>query len=264
MRRRNDAEKLKAQRQAHEFLSARFRAARPFTKEELAQAAGWAKKTIDTYWSKQFKGLVERREDGCYQLREGFRQFLDWEKFHRLVTQVRQVAADYEPQILNSIIVYEFYMPLAHESALRTTLDSLFYKDIVAMKIERIGMAKIKEGFVAITGESDEHYTNRLFEFIESHFGGYSIYHVEGRFRASGLLSQTEASQRQMEGTRYLVDETTAVTRFIFPCKNGEADQVRFLFERLFMRSITELVAEDQIWMVESGMQNRVHIWKPS
>ena len=68
---------------------------------------------------------------------------------------------------------------------------------------------------------------------------------------------------REKQGYRYLVDETTAVTRFIFPCgAPEEADQVRYLFEALFVESIIQLInAEDEIWMVESGDQNRVHIW---
>jgi len=260
----SETQKLETQHRAHSFLVDHFLNAKSFTKEELADSVGWSKATIDTYWSKQFKALVERQPDGTFQLREGFRQFLDWKHFRRLVTQVRSVAADYEPKILKTIIVYEFYMPLTHESALRMTLDSLFYKDIVESKIKRIGLGKLKEGFKSKPGESDEAYETRLYDFISRNFGGYSIYHVEGRFRSGAFLTQDEAAKLQIVGTRYLVDETTAVTRFIFPCDAAEVEEVRFLFEKLFMRSITELVGEDQIWMVESGMQHQVHIWTPS
>jgi hypothetical protein len=38
---------------------------------------------------------------------------------------------------------------------------------------------------------------------------------------------------------------------------------VRYLFGILFVRSIIQLVnGEDQIWMIETGPQSRVHIWQ--
>jgi hypothetical protein len=93
---------------------------------------------------------------------------------------------------------------------------------------------------------------------------GYSIYHVDGRFRADKLSTQQEAVELLKMGQRYLVDETTAVTRFIFPCKDDEeAERVRFLFKELFITAITQLISgEDEIWVVESGIHNRVHVWK--
>ena len=52
------------------------------------------------------------------------------------------------------------------------------------------------------------------------------------------------------------------MARFIFPCDPRDATSIEFLFEKLFIRSITRLVAgEDVIWMVESGLNNRVHVW---
>lgn len=54
------------------------------------------------------------------------------------------------------------------------------------------------------------------------------------------------------------------MVRFIFPVKDDEPEQVRFLFEGLFLNATTEQVSgEDEIWVVESGMRNRVSIWKP-
>ena len=99
--------------------------------------------------------------------------------------------------------------------------------------------------------------------FVEGKFGGYSIYHVDGRFRAAKLSTQDEAADIN-KTSRYLIDETTAVTRFIFPCKQGEPDKVRFLFKELFINAITDQVSgEDEIWVVESGIRNQVNIWKP-
>jgi len=92
------------------------------------------------------------------------------------------------------------------------------------------------------------------------------------------------------KGDEYLIDETTAIVRFIFhvgiPIKNRvlfnieqfdeklednvdktpiliEANQIRFIFKNLFVKSILDLInGEDEIWMLESGIRNRLYIWK--
>src|SRR5581483_11193546 len=146
-------------------------------------------------------------------------------------------SSDYAPTTFTNIIVYEFYMPLAHEGALRTTLDSLFYRDAIEPRLRRIGIPKLTAAglFEKLLTESDEEFFEKVLKFVEQKFGGYSIYHVDGRFRATGLLSQQQAVELYKTGERYLVDETTAVTRFIFPVAEPEAKRVRFLFEELFM-----------------------------
>lgn len=118
-----------SQRAAHRFFSERLQNLEPFTKEDLGAATGWSKSALNTYWSKQFKGLLESVDGTRFRVREQFRPFLDWKRFRTLVTQVKTVSADYEPTVFENIIVHEFYMPLAHENALRVTLDSLFFKD---------------------------------------------------------------------------------------------------------------------------------------
>lgn len=69
--------------------------------------------------------------------------------------------------------------------------------------------------------------------------------------------------------------------RFIFPCKGKppaaglplsggyeealreEAASIRWFFNQLFVQSILEVVnGEDEIWLLESGMQNQLHIYK--
>jgi hypothetical protein len=77
-------------------------------------------------------------------------------------------------------------------------------------------------------------------------------------------LDRDQVAKIQKEGRRYLIDETTAIAKFIFPCKDKmEANQTHYLFEALFIRSIIQLVnGEDEIWMVESGLLNRVHVWR--
>lgn len=99
-----------------------------------------------------------------------------------------------------------------------------------------------------------------------------------------------DAADRYTEGKTYLVDETTAIVKFIFrvgkPGKKPlvdqtrcddwfnsenekpgedaekEAEKIRWFFGLLFITSIFELVSgEEEVWMVESGMRNRLHIW---
>ncbi len=255
---------LDSQRAAHRFFSERLQTLELFTKEQLRQATGWSPRALNTYWSKQFKGLLESVDGTSFRIRERFRPYLDWKKFRSLVTQVKTVSADYEPTVFENIIVYEFYMPLAHENALRVTLDSLFYKDAILPRLHRIGFPKLQQFFERLSGERDDAYIERVCTFVEAKFGGYSIYHVDGRFRSSKLSTQDEVLSIRKSGQRYLIDETTAVTRFIFPCKEDEPEKVRFLFKELFIDSITQLVSgEDEIWVVESGMRHRVHIWRP-
>ena len=90
-------------------------------------------------------------------------------------------------------------------------------------------------------------------------------------------------------GGRYLIDETTAMVRFIFPCgepkpnrylrsanyleelaigadggdTERQANAIRVFFYILFVESIVQVVdGEDEIWLLESGMKNRLHIWR--
>ena len=251
------------QRAAHKFFAERVHTLEPFTKEDLLNATGWSVSALNTYWSKQFRGFIEDLGSGTYRVRERFRQFLDWRKFRALVTQVKTLPPIYNPTTLDELVVYEFYIPLTHESALRVTLDSLFYKDAILPRLKRIGIERMKKYLEWKPTDDENSYLERVCSFVEEKFGGYSIYHVDGRFRAARLSTQEQATEINKTG-RYLVDETTAVSRFIFPCKTGQADTVRFLFKELFINAITEQVSgEDEIWVVESGMRNQVNIWKP-
>lgn len=252
------------QRKAHAFFIEHHKTLEPFTKEDVRNVTGWSEASVNAYWSKQFKNILEPVGDK-WRLRDRFSVYQDWRRFKNLVTQVK-AAPSYSPTVFDDVVVYEFYMPLSHETALRVTLDSLFYRDVVMPRLRyRIGVAKLSPHFKLALTDSDDVVLENAAEFVASKFGGYSIYHVDGRFRSTGLLTQEQALQQTMVGSRYLIDETTAVTRFVFPCKSGEAEKVRFLFKELFINPITEQVSgEDEIWVVESGSQNKVHVWKPA
>ena len=109
---------------------------------------------------------------------------------------------------------------------------------------------------------------------------------------ANSLLTHEESVSYSKEYGHYLADETTAVVRFIFPigksrplqtsnrskidyaglfsseneieeADRNESNLVRWFFAKLFVQAIVETVdGEAQIWMVESGMNSRLYIWK--
>jgi len=253
------------QRAAHRFFIERLRTLEPFTKAELKRATGWADAALSTYWSKQFRNIIEPVGTDNFRMRERFRLYLDWKKFKNLVTQVKtSPPASYAPTVYPEVVVYEFYIPLTHEGLLKITLDTLFYRDVIEPRLRRIGVEKLKEFFEFLMSDTDDTFLLKVCTFVDAKFGGYSIYHVDGRFRAGGLLTQQQAFEQTRGGQNYLVDETTAVTRFVFPCRDTEeANKVRFLFKHLFMDPVTEQVSgEDQIWVVESGSRNNVQVWE--
>jgi hypothetical protein len=92
-------------------------------------------------------------------------------------------------------------------------------------------------------------------------------------------------------GRHYLIDETTAIVKFIFPIgqqhisedidykynqgffkqnqinsdeEKVEISRIRFFFKNLFVKAILELVnGEDEIWMIESGVnKSKLYMWK--
>jgi hypothetical protein len=246
------------QRKAFDFLIKLFDSQELFTKEEFEQATTWSKKSFDTYWSKQYKSLVVQATNNRYRVSDSFRRIAEWRKFREYVTQVRSVTStDYEDLIFKSVLTFEFFLPLTNEGHLRTTLDSLFYKDTL------IAREDLYQHFPKNDQEKKPEYVERICEWIAPRFVGYSMSHVSGRFRAERLSTRREVADFPAR-KRYLIDETTAVTRFIFPCKDeDEAKLIHWFFEILFVKSIIQLVnGEDEIWMVESGSRNRVYIWR--
>jgi hypothetical protein len=154
---------------------------------------------------------------------------MTWKTFQRHVSQNRLVAGDYVKHEFEYPVIFEFFMPLTNETALRTTLDALFFRENIEAKLRAIGVEELEEHLPRTEGEGKGAYLERVGGWVGDHFGGYSIYHVDGRFRAWKLATREEVVEREKDGYRYLVDETTAVTRFIFPCGEvEEAEQVRY------------------------------------
>jgi hypothetical protein len=243
------------QRAAFAFLREHLQSQEPFTLDEFIAATGWEKPgTVNTYLRKQYKGLIEKVDNTHFRVTDAFWKFVTWRKFKGHVTQVRRVVTNYEPKT-SKILIYDFLMPLTNEEHLRMTLDSLFYKDRVLARLRTIGIPHLSPTFPKAAGVTDDHYFASILDFIKEHFIGYSISHVDGRFRSDTLLTQDQAAALQKRGERYLIDETTAVTRFIFPYQdNVELGMVKFLFQNLFIRSVIQLVnGEEQIWIVVRG-----------
>src|SRR5208282_5041776 len=236
------------QRAAHGFILEHLQSQEPFTIDEFRTATGWEKPgTLNTYLRKQYKGLFEKVGSDQYRVSEAFRKLVSWRKFKQHVTQVRRVVTNYEPSS-SEVMIYDFLMPLTNEAHLRTTLDALFYKDSLLARLKTIGTSELRKN-LSFADERDDVYLISILSFIEDHFVGYSIFHVDGRFRSGKLRTQDEVANIQKRGERYLIDETTAVTRFIFPYDNDrELADIRYLFGILFVRSIIQLVnGEEQL-----------------
>ena len=210
-----------SQRKAFEFLLERYKTQLPFSRQEFHSAVPeWKKNSVDTYWSKQIKHLLAPvpEERGLYRVTGAFAQVSDWDKYRRqIATQVRRIFSDYTSFSYDHVIIYEFFMPLTNEGTLRSALDALFFKDMVIARLKTIGFERVFEYFARKDGESISNYLDRVCDWISSSFGGYSISHVDGRFRAAALTTTEGAMEIQKRGGRYLVDETTAVVRFVFP-----------------------------------------------
>jgi hypothetical protein len=266
------------QEEAFKFLKRKFETMETFTKEEFQSAAGFNEGTFETYLAKQFKGLLKPVEPNRFRVSGVFRLFRTWKQFRdKVVTQNRNWGRTYKHIEFNNVVIFEFYMPLRNEEFLRETLDALFFKDAVVLRLKAIKDQEILNSFPREPDESTENYIERICRFVSDKFGGYSIVHVSGRFRADSLKPRAEVfGGNAIAPNRYIVDETTAVVRFIIPCNENspqnplgpeiaetEANVIRVFFKRLFVESILEVVnAEDEIWLLESGMRSRLHIWR--
>jgi hypothetical protein len=259
--------KTATQQRAFYFLRDKFYSQEIFSAKNFQDGTGFGTASFKTYMSKHFRGLLIPIGNGNYRVSAVFRQFSTWSKFRdKVVSQKRDFGRQYTQLCVDNVVIFEFYMPLRNEEYLRQTLDSLFYKDTIEFRFELIDPIVLESEFPRISAETKTQYLDRIALLVANKFGGYSIHHVSGRFRAGDLMTQAQGKNAE----RYLVDETTAVVRFILPCQSegGKSiDQVahstRWLFQQLFVRSILEVVnAEDEIWLLESGMQHQLHIWR--
>jgi hypothetical protein len=277
-------------KKGYKFFRDRARDGKPFSLTELEAASGWSKASIDTYKSKQWKDLLEKSADGRWTVRKEFLRLTESE-FLDHISQKRPLFSRYSRKGHDHYVMFEFLLPLTRESQLRAALDELFYSDTVEQRLREIGVTKLAEITARKTGEAADAFYTRVVELAADRFGGYSVSHVAGRYKAALLMTRNAALEHVTEGGRYLIDETTAVVRFIIPCQSGvftfsdtleplqdnifdllgatdealaeEVHLIRRLFFLLFVETVVRTVkGEDEIWLVESGVRDRLYRWE--
>ena len=263
-----------AQKKVHEFLRDRWLSQESFTKKDLKDYSEWSDSSFNTYFSKQLNGLLRNVGTDRYQVRHLFRRFIQWKDFKwGVVSQKRNYGRIYSQSHHGCVVNFEFFMPLRNEEWLRSALDGLFYSEHLLNRLRAIPTGKVEKHFPKNSSVSSEAYERNVTEWISDRFIGYSILHVSGRFRAQKLKTKAEAAQVELkDGLRYLVDETTAVVRFIIPCGNPngdrdvaakEAEVVRWVFDQFFVQTMLEFTdGEDEVWLMESGYRNELHIFR--
>jgi len=283
------------QQRAYDFLQTRVGSS--FSLRELAEAAVWKPGSARTYISKHLKGLIETTSPGNYRVRREFRR-LSFEDYVRLAAQTRRKFQTYRRTEYAAVVTFEFLLPLTREEELRRSLDDLFYSDSVEALLEEAGPKRFEAWLPRTLDVTDADYLALLVDEAGRRFGGYSVMHVSGRFRAwDGLLSRDEAAERLRTEQKYLIDETTGVARFIIPLGPSKAasqesggqtrlfpredrpatvggvkleldDELAFVRELFFCLFVEALIrwfgGEDEIWLLEDGPQTRrLHIWRP-
>jgi hypothetical protein len=266
---------------AFDFLIEHAQERKPFSVEQFS---------TETEWSipKTRERIINRLSDLIYQ--EGERFFAKPEilrvrldDFKELLDQKKRLFSDYVLEVSSSILIYEFFMPLSREDRLREALDNLFYRDTIEQRIQEIGISRIRAGLKLSPDYSEDKIQGMVFDFIESTIGGYSIYLVNGRYRADVLASREEAVSRPFASGPYIVEETTAIVRFILPVETDagkfehgkilepasavsgtqkRAELLSWLFLNFFAEALIRVVQkEDEIWLLESGMRSAFYRW---
>lgn len=266
---------------AFEFLVKHADSEKPFRLEDLMKATGWTKNTADIYLDKKFSDLVTEKGGVYYVKPEIYRVRLT--DFKDLYRQKQRLFTDYIREAPQRVLVYEFFMPLSREDRLRESLDNLFYKNTIEQRIKEIGVSIIRTALNLPKTSLDKDIIQFVVNFMENTIGGYSLHLVSGRFRASALATKREIADRPFSQGPYLVDETTAVVRFILPVPTSEkppsqlslfepakeiasadelVEQMRWLFLNFFAEAVTRVVKkEDEIWLLESGMRSALYRW---
>src|SRR5271154_774236 len=160
------AAKTDNQRRVLEFLREHFESQDTFTKQDLKAVTTWRGKSFSTYWSKQLKPFVGTADSKMFRVTEGFRPFATWDAFQRHVTQVRRVYSDYTLLRYDTLLIFEFFMPLTNETQLRTALDALFYKDTISRRLRALDTTLVHSHFPSKTDEHEFDYFSRLCEWL--------------------------------------------------------------------------------------------------
>jgi hypothetical protein len=254
-----------SQKALFDLLSKHFQAGTMFSRSEILASTEWNEVSLSTYESKQFGTLYSVTSSGQYRVTETFRRYSDWKDFRKLVSQKKNTMfSKYLQEEHNNPIVFEFFLPLAHEVHLRDALDTLFYRDRLLALLRTKDIVELRSKWPGTSNLTDGAYLDELADWLGSRFAGYSIGQVGGRYRAGDFSSKKDAASIELGGQKYLIDETTAVVRFIFPVDNPkQVDPTRYFFRIVFIETILEVVdKEAEVWVLESGAANRLYIWR--
>ena len=266
---------------AFDFLVEHAQERTPFSIDQLCATTGWSIVEAQEHIANRLSDLVIE-DNGIYFAKpEILRVRLD--DFQELLHQKKRLFTDYVLEVSSSILIYEFFMPLSREDRLREALDNLFYRDTIEQRIQEIGISRIRDGLNLSSNDSEDKIRQLVFDFMESTIGGYSIYLVNGRYRADVLASREEVVSRPFAYGPYIVDETTAIVRFILPVETDagkfeygkilepasmaigtkeRAEVLSWLFLNFFAEALVRVVQkEDEIWLLESGMRSAFYRW---
>lgn len=274
-------------RKAFDFLHERSESKAKFTKDDLMAVVPWSRKSITDYFSKKLKKYVVSHERGkAYTFSPDFARL----KFDDFLGHMSQVvrATGYIRSVYDDVVQYEFLLPLTKEDKLRDALDDLFYSDTLERLVREMEdqLEEILPRDIA-NGETEPEHVARAARLTSGLFGGYSISHVRGRFRASvdGVKTRREAGDLLEKNQRYLIDETTAVVRFIIPFESSKKEHgegfdidtdrvprdeavsskvakelrlIRGLFFEIFVEAVVKTIkGEDLIWLLEDSPHGR-------
>ena len=268
-------------KRAFDFLVAHAQERKHFSVEQFSSEAGWTIVETQANIPNRLSDLVYEERGTPFAKPEMLR--VRYDDFKELLYQNRRLFTDYILEVSSSILIYEFFMPLSREDRLREALDNLFYRDTIEQRIQEIGISQIRAGLKLSSEISEDNIRMLVFDFMESTIGGYSIYMVNGRYRADALASREEVVARSFAYGPYIVDETTAIVRFILPVETDagkyeygkilepasmaigtkkRAELMSWLFLNFFAEALIRVVREeDEIWLLESGMRSAFYRW---
>lgn len=268
-------------KRAFDFLITHAQEKNSFSVEQFSTETGWSIPETRERISNRLSDLIYQEGERFFAKPEILRVRLD--DFKELLDQKKRLFADYVLEVSSSVLIYEFFMPLTREDRLREALDNLFYRDTIDQRIQEIGIPGIRAGLKLSSDYSEDKIRGMVFDFIESTIGGYSIYLVNGRYRADVLASRAEVVSRPFASGPYIVEETTAIVRFVLPVETDagkfehgkilepasavsgtqkRAGLLSWLFLNFFAEALIRVVQkEDEIWLLESGMRSAFYRW---
>jgi hypothetical protein len=129
----------------HNFLVDRFLSQAPFTQADLFAVTTWRGQSPKTYWSKQIKQFLVPVGGKQFRVTEAFRRVATWDRFQKLASQMRSEAPQYTSQTYESVLIYEFFMPLTNEEHLRASLDALFYRETIERRLRAVAPESLKK-----------------------------------------------------------------------------------------------------------------------